>query len=475
MKATHASSASRTGQALPSDPLLGMSLLDFGRELRGGRITSEEITQGYLARIAVLGEGLKAFEYLAADSALETARSIDRLLAAGVDLGPLMGIPIAVKDLFVVSGMPTTAGSAVDVSHLLTGEGSFVRKLRQAGCVILGKTKTTEFAFSGLGVNSVRGTPRNPWDSQVVRTPGGSSSGSAVAVAAGLCAFALGSDTGGSVRLPAALCGIFGLKTTVGLWATDGVFPLAPTFDSIGLLTRSAADAAVAFTAINGEPDIHPARLECLRLAKPTEYLLEGLDPQVEHAYDAMLEQLAVRGAVILDGEMRGVREREGIFPLVLASELLASLGLDRFEAERAKMDPLVAARIARGTNISAHDYLRTIQRHEQLKQLAAADLEGRDAWVTPTTSQVAPALADFADPDSGMRLALAITRGTQAMNLFGQCGTTTPIQGTGASLPVGLQVTCRTGEERQALAIALALENLVGLPRLPDLSGFIQ
>jgi len=475
MKATHSSSVSPAGQALPSDPLLGVSLSDFGRELRSGRITSEEITRGYLARIAVLEEFLNAFEYLAADVALETARSIDRLLAAGVDLGPLMGIPIAVKDLFVVSGMPTTAGSAVDVSDLLTGEGSFVRKLRQAGCVILGKTKTTEFAFSGLGTNSVRGTPRNPWDSEVVRTPGGSSSGSAVAVAAGLCAFALGSDTGGSVRLPAALCGVFGLKTTVGLWATDGVFPLAPTFDSIGLLTRSAADAAVAFAAINGEPDIHPARLERLRLAKPTEYLLDGLDPQVELAYEAILKQLKEHGTVIVDGEMHGVRERERIFPLVLASELLASLGLDRFESERAKIDPLVATRIARGTNISAYDYVRTIQRHEQLKQLGAADLEGRDAWITPTASQVAPALADFADPDSGMRLALAITRSTQAMNLFGQCGTTTPIHGPGSALPVGLQVTCRSGEERQALAIALALENLMGAPQLADLSGFIQ
>ena len=204
-------------QALPPDPLADLSLLEFGRRFRRGELTSESVTLDYLTRIALLDLRLGTFQHVDAESALQTARAMDILRGAGTDLGPLMGVPIGVKDLFAVQGMPTTAGSLVDVSDLIGPEGSFVKRLRRAGCVILGKTKTVEFAFGAVGTNAVRGTPRNPWDPETERAPGGSSGGSAVAIAAGLCALAIGSDTGGSVRLPAALCGIFGLKTTVGL------------------------------------------------------------------------------------------------------------------------------------------------------------------------------------------------------------------------------------------------------------------
>src|SRR5262249_24931221 len=160
--------------------------------------------------------------------------------------------PIAVKDVFAVAGMPTSAGSRLDVADLVGSEGTFVKRLKQAGCVILGKTKTVELAYGAAGINTIRGTPWNPWHPTVHRVPGGASSGSAVAVAAGLCAFATGTDTGGSVRLPAAFCGVFVLKTTAGLWPCDGVLPLSPALDSIGLLTRSAADASFAFAALAG-------------------------------------------------------------------------------------------------------------------------------------------------------------------------------------------------------------------------------
>ncbi len=162
-----------------------------------------------------------------------------------------MGVPVDVKVLFAVGRMPTTAGSQVDVADLAAREGPFIAGLRRAGAVILGKTKTVEFAFGATGTNAIRGTPWNPHDA-AIHFPGGSSSGSAVLVAAGLCAFAIGSDTGGSVRIPAALCGVFGLKTMVGLFDTSGVFPLSTTLDTIGLLTRSAADAALAFTVLTG-------------------------------------------------------------------------------------------------------------------------------------------------------------------------------------------------------------------------------
>jgi aspartyl-tRNA(Asn)/glutamyl-tRNA(Gln) amidotransferase subunit A len=287
-----------TKTAPPKDPLTGISIAEFGRQLRRGELTIEATVQDYLIRIDTLDTRLGAFEFVAADSALESASALDRLLAAGCDLGPLMGVPIGIKDLFAVTGTPVTAGSRVDIADLVGAEGSFVKLLRRAGCVILGKTKTVEFAYGAAGTNSVRGTPWNSWDSQVHRAPGGSSSGSAVAVAAGLCAFAIGSDTGGSVRLPASLCGIFGLKTTVGLWPTDGVFPLSPTLDSIGLLTRSAEDAAIAFAVLTGRPIPTAASLRALRLGLPEDFFFDELDPTVAQCIDATMALLKESCAV---------------------------------------------------------------------------------------------------------------------------------------------------------------------------------
>lgn len=459
---------------LPPDPLADLSLFEFGRRFRRGEITSEAVTSAYLARIAVLDRKLGAFQHVDAESALHTARAMDILRGAGTDLGPLMGVPIAVKDLFAVEGMPTTAGSLVDVADLIGPEGSFVKRLRRAGCVILGKTKTVEFAFGAVGTNAVRGTPRNPWDPETDRVPGGSSGGSAVAVAAGLCALAIGSDTGGSVRLPAALCGVFGLKTTVGLWATDGVFPLSPTFDSIGLLTRSAADASTAFAAIEGEPPAEVIPLDRLTFGIPMSYLHDGLDAEVRDCVEKATARMAGSGATLIERDMAFAREREGFFAAVLASELLASLGRERFAETRDMMDPVVAARTEVGLGVAAVDYLRMIRRHEALKRLAVDDMAGIDAWLAPTVAILPVAVSAFADPRSGLALAGTITRNTQPMNLFGQCGTTTPVQGLGSTLPVGLQVTCRPFEERRALSMALSIEALLGPPPRPDLAQFV-
>ena len=397
------------------------------------------------------------------------------MLASGTDLGPLMGVPVAIKDLFAVRGMPTTAGSRVDVSQVVGVEGSFVGRLRRAGCVILGKTKTVEFAFGAVGTNSVRGMPRNPWDAEIERIPGGSSSGSAVAVAAGLCAFAVGSDTGGSVRLPAALCGVFGLKTTVGLWATDGVFPLSPTFDSIGLLTRTAADAALTFSAIKDTPVPKPAAVDRLRFGIPRHYLYDGLDREVRECLDKACAMLTASGAAVVARDMAYAREREGFFGPVLATELLATLGREFFSQSRGDMDPVVAARTDHGLRVSAVDYVRMVRRHEALKALAVDDMADIDAWLTPTAAILPGDTRELADPEKELALVTSITRNTQPMNLFGQCGTTTPVNGLGSTLPVGLQITCRPFEERRALAIALAIEDLVGVPPMADVASFIR
>jgi aspartyl-tRNA(Asn)/glutamyl-tRNA(Gln) amidotransferase subunit A len=466
--------AARNRAGLPKAPLGGIAIAEFARRLRRGEMTIEATVRDYLARIDTLDLRLGAFEFVAADSALKSASALDRLLAAGCDLGPLMGVPIGIKDLFAVNGMPVTAGSQMDITDLVGEEGSFVKLLRKAGCVILGKTKTVEFAYGAAGTNTVRGTPWNPWDSRIHRAPGGSSSGSAVAVAAGLCAFAIGSDTGGSVRLPAALCGLFGLKTTVGLWPTDGVFPLSPTLDSIGLLTRSAADGALAFAALTGRPVPAAASLRALRLGKPVEYFFDDLDPAVAQCTNAALALLKESGAEISDVKVSNFRERETLFPILLSSELIATLGRERFEVGRHLMDPVVAARAARGLQVAASDYVGKLRRHQELKRTAFAEMSGLDAWVTPTAALLPIPISEFAGVDRGLQMTAAMSRNSQPMNMFGQCGTTTPIHALGAPLPVGLQLSCRPFEEDATLAIALAFEERMGVPAAPDLSGFL-
>ena len=459
---------------LTPDPLAAGGIAEFGERLRRGETTAEATVDVYLKRIEVLEPRLGAFEYVAADQARSAARAIDKLLASGTDLGPLMGVPVAVKDLFAVEGMPTTAGSNVDVSDTIGPEGSFVKALKRAGCVIVGKTKTVEFALGGAGTNFVRGTPWNPWDAGQHRAPGGSSSGSAVAAAAGLAAFAIGSDTGGSVRGPAAFCGVFGLKTTVGLWPTDGVFPLSRTLDTIGPLTRSAADAALVFAALSGRPSAQPTPCSGLRLGKPNSHFFENLDADVERCSVAMVAALSEAGAEIVDIDLPEVAELSAIFAPLSASELIAVLGRERFLAERDKMDPVVAGRAALGLETPADVYIRLLRRHRDLCRIMDERMRGFDGWISPTRTTVALPIADYDTSEAGINLAAKTGLNTRPGNLFGFCGTSTPIHALGSTLPVGFQVMCPARAEERALSIAQTLEGIVGAPPLPDMAAFL-
>ncbi|MDP6788245.1 MAG: amidase, partial [Rhodospirillales bacterium] len=448
---------------------------------RAGATTAEAATEAYLDRIEILEPRLGAFECVMANQALDTARALDGLLAAGTDLGPLMGVPVAVKDLFAINGTPTTAGSNIDLSDIIGGEGTFIKILRRAGCVILGKTKTPEFAMGSVGgrggVTHLRGTPWNPWDAEIQRSPGVSSSGSAVAVAGGLCAFAIGTDTGGSVRGPSAMCGIFGLKTTPGLWPADGMFPQAPALDTIGPMTATAADAALVFAALQGTalPRAHP--LGGLRLAKPVNHFYEELAPPVEACVAAALETLANAGATIVPVEIPEIAEPKRDFGAYGPANLLAVLGRERFLAERHRMDPLIVPRIADGLEVKADHYIRLMWRRQELARLIGDRMEGFDGWVLPTAGMVAPPMSDVEGRDADDLRAEMATRKTHrrmAANFFGLCATSTPIQTFGSELPVGLQVMCPAGGDGGALSIALSLEGLFGAPPRPDLGGFL-
>ena len=465
---------------LPSDPLASGGIAGFGDRLRGGTTTAEAATRAYLDRIAALEPRLGAFECVTADRALDAARALDGLLAAGTDLGPLMGVPVAVKDLFAIEGTPTWAGSNLDLNDVIGGEGTFIKSLKRAGCVIVGKTKTPEFAMGSVGgrggVSHLRGTPWNPWDAETQRAPGVSSSGSAVAVAAGMCAFAIGTDTGGSVRGPASMCGIFGLKTTPGLWPADGMFPQAPELDTIGPMTATAADAAVVFAALQGTPPpaAHPPR--GLRLAKPVNHFYEELDAPVEACVAAALEVLAGAGASIVPVEVPEIAEPKRDFGAYVPANLLAVLGREQFLAERHRMDPLIAPRIADGLEVTADRYIRLMWRRHELARLIKDRMGDFDGWVLPTAGMVAPPVADVEGRDIDDLRAEMATRKTHrrmAANYFGLCATSTPIQTFGSDLPVGLQVMCPARAEDRALSIALTLEDLFGTPPRPDLGGF--
>ena len=459
-------------RALPPDPMADGGIAAFGRRLREGETTATATTEDFLARIAALDGRLGAFEHVAPGMALAAARAIDGALAAGTDLGPLMGVPVAIKDLVAVEGMPTTAGSYLDVTDMIGPEGTLVRRLKRAGCVILGKTRTVEFAFGGC--SHTRGAPWNPWDGETHRSAAGSSSGSGVAVAAGMCGFAIGSDTGGSVRLPAAFCGIAGLKTTAGLWPTDGVFPLSTTFDTLGPMTRSAEDAAIAFAALEGDgaapaPAVPP---DGLRLGRP-EASFENLDPDVAAAVSAALDRIAAAGATIVPLHLPEAGEPTRRMAPVVPTELIAGLGRERFLGARDRIHPDIANRAAVGLEVMADDYVRRIRDHGALCRIAAERMAGFDAWVMPTCPILPPPMSTFDSVETERRFHATLPQNTRPANAFGMCAVTLPLKGPASGLPVGLQAMGPARGEGRLLAVARALEAVLGTMGPPDVSAF--
>ncbi len=458
---------------------LALALLDR-------RTTAVELTQAALARITALEPRLQAFMHLDAARAMAHAQAIDGLRDAGVNLGPLMGVPVAVKDLFSVDGMPTTAGSQLDVQDLVPPQGSFVNGLLRAGCVILGKTRTTEFALGGFNLN--RPPPWNPCDANQPRMTGGSSHGSAVAMAAGLAGFTVGTDTGGSVRWPAALCGVVGYKASSSHWPCDGVFPLSPELDSIGLFTRSADDAALVHAALSGLPQRPVPAVHTLTLAVPTAHFMDQLDEPVLRCFEAAVARLRQAGACIVSAETPEACEIDEVFRSLVPADLLAFLGRDRVTAQFDRLDAIAADRLQVAFEVRADDYAKMLARRRVLQRLVAERSVGIDAWLTPTVPMLAQPIAQFrsvADVAAWNRRA---TRNTRPGNLFGQCGISLPIQHlgaalpdpligaalpdplNGAALPVGLQLCAAPGHDGALLNLACAVENLLGRPAGPAL-----
>jgi len=413
-----------------------------------------------LARIAdPKGEGARACLTVYADAARAAADAADARAANGITLGPLDGAIVSIKDLFDVAGEPTRAGSRIlaEEAKPAAADAPVVRRLRAAGAVIVAKTNMTEFALGGIGANPHFGTPGNPDDRS--RVPGGSSAGAAVAAADGMCDVAIGSDTGGSVRIPAGLCGIVGFKPSRQRVPTAGALPLSTTLDSIGPLARSVADCASADAVMAGEDfaPLDPMPLAGLRFGVAQGLPLEALDETVSAAFAAALKRLEAAGVrlseetVSLFDEMRGVNAYGGI-----VQPEACAVHRDRLKRRAADIDPNVRVRLERGCAVAAADYYDMLQARGRLVQAMDQRLGSLDALVMPTTPIVAPTIAEAIDPKNYPSRNAQVLRNTSIGNFFDLCGISLPLK---ARLPVGLMLLAGNGHDRRLLRIAAAVE----------------
>ena len=466
----------------------GASIAALGRRLRSGETSAEALARHYLDRIEALDLKLNAFRLVCAERALASARAADAQLRAGIDLGPLHGIPYAAKDLYDVAGLPTSAGCRLLEGRVAAADATVVRRLARAGMVLLGKTNTVQFAYGGAGVNHDHGTPHNPWHA-THHLPGGSSSGSGVAVGAGLAPMALGSDTGGSVRIPAAFCSVTGLKTTVGRVSRAGVYPLSFTLDSVGPLSAGVEDAALVYQAMHG-PDPRDettvgrpahdvlARLHDgvagLRIAFAEGLLFEDIDPEVEaavRACGAVFEALGARVEPIDFPQARAARE---LNPrgLVIAAEAYA-LNRDLVDGHFEDLDPIVAFRMAMGRDIPAHEYVDTMRKRKRLCAETRAALHDVDALLAPTVMIPPPPLADAErDRHAYSETNLACLRNTALGNILDLCALSVPCGFTAEGLPIGLMIYAKPFDEATVLRIGQAFQGATDWHlRSPDLS----
>lgn len=431
-------------------------------ELSTGRASSSELIEQCLASIARPGgEGARTFLKIHAAEARSSAVRYDSARQHGATLPPYAGIPISVKDLFDIAGDVTTAGSRLlSAAPAATQDAAAVARLKCAGFIVVGRTNMTEFAYSGLGLNPHYDTPRNPWDRGANRIPGGSSSGAAVSVTDSMAIAALGTDTGGSCRVPAAFCGIVGFKPTASRVPMQGAFPLSRTLDSIGPLAASVACCATLDAVLAGQTDaLSPVGLGDLRLGVLNSYVTEDLRPDVAAAYAQALSRIAAAGASLSEfalpelDELPAINSKGG-FAAVESYALHRKL----IEGHASQYDPRVLSRILRGREQSAQDERELHRRRAALIERVQPRLTSFDAWIMPTVPMTAPRLADF-DSDSTYALLNALAlRNPTVVNFLDGCAVSIPCQRPGTA-PVGLSIAGAGGTDRRVLSIAAAIE----------------
>ncbi|MFC4297334.1 amidase [Castellaniella hirudinis] len=434
-----------------------------------GETTSVDLTQAALARIAdPQGEGARVFTAVWAEQALAAARASDALRAAGQARSPLDGLPVSIKDLFDVAGHVTKSGSKVRRGDAPAARHADpVQRLARAGAVLIGHTNMTEFAFSGLGINPHYGTPSSPWDRAGGRIPGGSSSGAGVSVADGMAVAALGTDTGGSVRIPSAFCGLTGFKPTAARVPSGGTFPLATSLDSVGPLAASVTCCAILDGILSGDearrlPTALP--LSRLRLAVANTLVLDGADDIVRNTFNAAIARLRAAGVAIdtLDlpefEELAQINRKGGL----VCAEAYA-VHRDALDAHGDQYDPRVSSRILRGRDIDAADYIELHAKRARWIAAVEARLQGYDALLLPTVPVIAPTIESLRASDEAYFAANGlILRNPTLINFLDGCALSLPCHAQGEA-PVGLMVAGPAHADAHILDVGLSIEQILG------------
>jgi aspartyl-tRNA(Asn)/glutamyl-tRNA(Gln) amidotransferase subunit A len=442
------------------------TLVEVSRALKTRQTTAEAVLESCLRRIRERNPALNAFIVVFEEGAREQARTADGEIASGRYRGALHGVPVSLKDLFDVRGTPTTAASRVRQEHVASRDAVAVAALRHAGAVIVGKTNLHEFALGTTNEDSAFGPARHPLDP--TRSPGGSSGGSAAAVADGMCLASMGTDTGGSIRIPAAACGLVGLKPTYGELSTDGVVPLSTTLDHIGPICRTVEDTAVVYGALSGTGRGAEAVLElrALKLAIPRQHFLSLLDAQVASAFDAACERLRDAGVTLTEVTVPHAGDVAAIYLHIVLTEA-AAYHAKTLERRFDDYTPNVRMRLEMGRYILGEDYARARRGRELIRREVDATLQGVDGLLLPALAIPAPKIGVPTVRIGGSEEAVRniMLRCTQAFNVSGHPAIALPCGTTAEGLPIGAQIVGAYGDTPRLLRVAAAVEAAFAAP----------
>lgn len=451
---------------------LHKSIADIAALLRAGKVSAQALAEEAIDRHSRYGEQLGAYKIWDPGKARTLARMADAAFKAGHTLAPLHGIPSSVKDLFGLQDYPIYAGTPKRLPSSWEAEGPVVQALKRQLATITGKSHTVEFAFGGIGSNKSWGTPRNPWGGKQHRVPGGSSSGAGVSLGEGSALVALGSDTGGSVRIPASVTGNVGLKLTINRWSCEGIVPLSPSFDTPGVLARTVADTAYAFAALDPaglDADAFLAEIESTQLAGLTfgiceSFMWEDLGPGIGEGAKRALDEAVRKGARL---KAIKVPEFADMYALHLKGSVLSAEFLQFLDDELPEwkdgMDAIVRTRVEAGGGIAATEYIRRHRSIARGNRSVSAKLAEVDALVMPTVPITPPTVEQIATLDGYIQHNRQMFRLTCPVNNLALCALTIPVARDKAGMPVGLQIVMRAGSEERLLAVGSALERALG------------
>lgn len=462
---------------MKSIPIYYRSISDLNRMIRSKSISPVELIKIFIERIESLNSIYQAYCYTCMETAMQQARVSETAIYKGYDLGIFHGIPYAAKDLYDVEGIPTTGGSHLLSKNIAKRDATVINKLKRSGMILLGKTKTVQFAYGGVGINHDQGTPLNPWKKDPY-VAGGSSSGSGVSVSTGLCTMALGTDTGGSIRIPAALCGVTGFKATAGRISRAGIYPLSSSMDSFGPLTRYVEDAALVYECLQGEdrrdlstynhPKIDVLKnlkkgIKGFRLAFANMVFWDDIHPDIEKKVRSTESVFRELGANVEEIDFRVAQEARNINSKsqVISAEA-CSVNEKWLQYHYDQLDPIVSNRMIAGKKILATEYIQSVEKWKELQKKAVDALDQIDALLVPTTCIPAMPINKIdKDLETYFNYNTLYLRNTTIGNILNLCAVSVPCGFTNDGLPIGLMIYGKPYQEDLVLRIGYAFQKI--------------